>query len=76
MIFDLIKCEIFLVPKVSQEEISDLIKREEITELANTRFAKGEISFQDYIDCLEAAAVDIDDFLLTVENNLSRVGIL
>lgn len=76
MIAELIKCEIFLVPQVSQEEISDLIKREEITQLANTRFAEGEISFQDYIDCLEVAGVCIDDYLLTVENNLSILGVL
>lgn len=76
MILDLIKCEIFLAPQVSQEEISDLIKREEITHLANTRFAKGEISFQDYIDCLEVAGVCIDDYLLTVENNLTTAGVL
>lgn len=76
MISDLIKCEIVLIPQASQEEISDLIKREEITYLANTRFAKGEISFQDYIDCLEVAGVCIDDYLLTVENNLATAGLL
>lgn len=76
MLADLIKCEIVLVPQVSQEEISDLIKREEITYLANARFAKGEISFQDYIDCLEVAEVCIDDYLLTVENNLTIAGVL
>ena len=75
MISDLIKCEIVLVPHVSQEEISNLIKREEITNLANTRFAKGEISFQDYIDCLEVAGVCIDDYLLTIENNLTTAGL-
>ncbi|MDZ7953331.1 hypothetical protein [Nostoc sp. DedQUE09] len=76
MLADLTKCEIILVPQVSQEEISDLIKREEITSLANSRFAKGEISFQDYIDCLEVVGVCIDDYLLTVENNLTIAGVL
>ncbi|MBE8990634.1 hypothetical protein [Nostoc sp. LEGE 12450] len=76
MLADLIKCEIFLVPQASQEEISDLIKREEIAYLANTRFAKGEISFQDYIDCLEVAEVCIDDYLVTIENNLTIMGVL
>jgi hypothetical protein len=76
MISDLIKCEIFLATQASQEEISDLIKREEIAHLANARFTKGEISFQDYIDCLEVAEVCIDDYLLTVENNLTTAGLL
>ncbi|HYX18774.1 MAG TPA: hypothetical protein VE944_31280 [Nostoc sp.] len=74
MILDLIKCEIFLTPQVSQEEISNLIKREEITSLANTRFAKGEISFQDYLDCLEVAGVCIDEYLPIVNANCQLAG--
>jgi hypothetical protein len=74
MLSDLIKCEIFLAPQASQEEISDLIKREEITCLANDRFAKGEISFQDYLDCLEVAGVCIDEYLPVVNENCILLG--
>ncbi|MEH1971115.1 hypothetical protein [Nostoc sp.] len=74
MLTDLIKCEIFLVPQASQEEISDLIKREEITHLANTRFALGEISFQDYLDCLEVAGVCIDEYLPVIDTNCRLAG--
>lgn len=76
MIDELLSVEILLVPHTSSDEISNLIKREEIISLANTRFIEGKISFQDYIDCLEVAGVCIDDYLLTVENNLTTVGIL
>lgn len=76
MIGELLSVEILLVPHTSSDEINNLIKREEITSLANSRFTKGEISFQDYIDCLEVAGVWIDDYLLTVENNLTIAGVL
>lgn len=74
MLTDLIKCEIFLTPQASQEEISNLIKREEVTYLANNRFAKGEISFQDYLDCLEVAGVCIDEYLPVVNANCILLG--
>jgi hypothetical protein len=74
MIADLIKCEILLVPNTSQEEINDLIKREEITYLANTRLANGEISFQDYLDCLEVAGVNIDEYLPVINTSFQIAG--
>lgn len=74
MIIDLVKCEILLVPNTSPEEINDLIKREEICYLAHTRFAKGEISFQDYLDCLEVAGVCIDEYLPVVNENCMLAG--
>jgi hypothetical protein len=74
MINDLIRCEILIVPQTSDEEISDLIKREEITYLANSRLANGEISFQDYLDCLEVAGVNIDEYLPLVDTNCRLAG--
>jgi hypothetical protein len=74
MISDLIKCEILIVPQATNEEISDLIKREEISYLANLRLVNGEISFQDYLDCLEVAGVCIDEYLQTVNTNCQLVG--
>ncbi len=74
MIAQLIKCEIVLVSQTSPEEISDLIKREEITSLANMRFAKGEISFQDYLDCLEVAGVCIDEYLPLIDTSCKLAG--
>jgi hypothetical protein len=74
MLQELIKCEILLVPQASSEEISDLIKREEITYLANLRFTNGEISFQDYLDCLEVAGVCIDEYLPVINTNCRLAG--
>lgn len=74
MLLNLIKCEIFLTPQASQEEINDLIKREEITYLANIRFAKGEIFFSDYLNCLEVAGVCIDEYLPVVNTNCMLAG--
>jgi hypothetical protein len=74
MITDLVKCEILIVPHTSEEEISDLIKREEISYLAHMRLAQGEISFQDYLDCLEVAGVNIDEYLQTINTNCQLAG--
>lgn len=74
MISDLIKCEIFIAPQSSFEELEDLMKREEVTYLASMRLANGEISFQDYLDCLEVAGVCIDEFLSIANNNCFVAG--
>lgn len=74
MIADLIKCEILLVPTASEDEISDLIKREEICYLARTKLVNNQISFQDYLDCLEVAGVNIDEYLPIVNTNCQVAG--
>lgn len=74
MISDLIKCEILLVPTASEDEISDLIKREEICYLARTKLVNNQISFQDYLDCLEVAGVNIDEYLPIVNTNCQVAG--
>ncbi len=74
MIAELIKCEILIVSQTSDEEISDLIKREEITSLASMRLANGEISFQDYLDFLEVAGVCVDEYLPIVNTNCILAG--
>lgn len=55
--------------KISQEEIKNLVKREEVASLALKRFLAAQISFRDYLEILELCKVDIDDYLETVENN-------
>lgn len=74
MIDFLLAPEIILVPQTSQEEISDLIKREELASLALTRFLSQEISWQDYLDCLEVAKIDVDSYLLNVTESFQYVG--
>lgn len=68
--------EILLSENLTPEETAHLIDRLEVTRLANEKFCKGEISFADYLDCLEVAEVDIDDYLIGVEENLQEAGII
>ncbi|HYW21552.1 MAG TPA: hypothetical protein VE956_20065 [Nodularia sp. (in: cyanobacteria)] len=65
---------IILCPSASPEEIEEFVKREEIGHLAMSRFIVGEISFSDYLDCLEVIGTNIDDFLIISNNNCQGVG--
>lgn len=71
---ELLSTVIAVTGNPSSDEIADLIKREEVASLANERLAKGEISFQDYLDCLEVAEINIDQFLLTADSNCQEAG--
>lgn len=71
---DVIGLHIITGSSMSDDEIADLIKREEITALASENFAKGKISFQDFLDCLEVAGVNIDEFRQTANNNAYILG--
>ncbi|NET72922.1 MAG: hypothetical protein F6K62_18915 [Sphaerospermopsis sp. SIO1G2] len=54
--------EIFITPVNScPEEIENLIEREEVASLARRRFLEGLISFDDFMDCLKLAGMNIDD---------------
>ncbi|MEH2244596.1 hypothetical protein [Nostoc sp.] len=56
---------------MSYAESLKLIEQLECAELAQQRFIEGVISFEDYLDILELCEVDIDDYLITVEDNLA-----
>ncbi|PAX60042.1 hypothetical protein [Brunnivagina elsteri] len=66
--------EINLNGFVCLDEANYLIKQQECIGLAQTRFINGEISFADYCDILELCNVNIDQYLVTVENNLQVIG--
>lgn len=74
MIEDLLTVEIYLGTP-TQDEIEYLVKAEEACRLALDKFLAQQISLQDYFDILQLAGVNIDDYLLTLENNLIAVGI-
>lgn len=56
------------------DEIKNLIEREELASLAREKMLSGEISFQDFLDCLELAQIDVDDFLLVNDENAKLMG--
>lgn len=74
MIEAILQPEIILMRPVCNEESIYLIKQLEVAQLATNKFTKGEISFSDFLELMELAEVNIDDYLLTIENNLLEVG--
>ncbi len=74
MLGEIIGIEIPLFPQITDEEIKLRIEQEEAAYLGKIAFIKGKISLEEYLDILEMCEVDIDDFLLTLENNLVIVG--
>lgn len=74
MLDKIIGTEIFVAHFLTDDEIQDLIAREEITSLATEKFIKGVISFSDFLDYLEVAGVSIDNFLVTADENAMALG--
>jgi hypothetical protein len=74
LIDQLLSFDIVLVNHPDNDEINNLIKREEICSLAKTQFIKGEISFQDFLDCLEVAEISIDEYLPILNENCRMDG--
>jgi len=77
MIQEILKTEIIIPAgeKLSQEECDYLVLKEEVATLARGKFAQGLISYEDYLDILETCDINIDDYLVTIENNLHELGI-
>jgi hypothetical protein len=75
MIQNLLSTEILIVGKISDEEAKHLEKQLQASELALQKFLSSEISFSDYLEIMELCGVNIDEYMLQVENNLSIVGI-
>ena len=74
MIQNLLSTEIVIVEKISDKEARQLEKQLQLSELALKRFLSADITFSEYLEIMEMCEVDIDDYLVTVENNLSAIG--
>jgi hypothetical protein len=76
MISQILELEIQIASPMKSEESQYLIKQLETAELAKDKFLKNQISFQDYIDILEVCNIDIDDYLINLEDNLEEQCLL
>jgi hypothetical protein len=76
MLNQILELEIQIASPMETEESQYLIKQLETAELAKDKFLKNQISFQDYIDILEVCNIDIDDYLITLEDNLKEQCLL
>jgi len=69
-----IETEIFITTDLSSDECDDLIKRLDICQEAKRLFMSLEISWEDYLDLIESAGVDMSDFLQTADDNALIMG--
>ncbi|MEH1810885.1 MAG: hypothetical protein V7K26_00090 [Nostoc sp.] len=70
----LLSTQIVIVGKISNEEARHLEDKLQVSELALQRFIANQISFADYLDIMELCDIDIDDYLINVERNISTLG--
>lgn len=71
MFDDIFGVEIIPIQGISTDEINDLIKRHDICAEAKRQLLAFQISWQDYLDLLECAGVNIQEYLnITNENAL------
>lgn len=69
-----IETKILVTTDLSLDECDDLIKRLDICQEAKNLFMSLEISWQDYLDLIESAGVDMSDFLQTADDNALIMG--
>lgn len=59
---------------VTSQEISDLIKRYDICMEAKRQLLSFKISWHDYLDLIECAGVNVDEYLTTANENSLVLG--
>ncbi|MBO1055959.1 MAG: hypothetical protein HEQ27_05285 [Dolichospermum sp. JUN01] len=74
MLDQCIDTHIITVDNLSSDECEDLIKRLDICQEAKRQFMSLQISWQDYLDLIECAGVDISQFLHNADNNALIMG--
>lgn len=76
MIHEITGLQLITTPHVSREELNYLIQQMECAELARIAFVRGELSLSDYCDILQLCNINVDQYLLTVEENLTTAKVL
>lgn len=61
------------IPDHNHSDIAGLVELYDLANQARNAFLSGQISFDDYIMLLEIADIEIDDYLQTVEQNLTTL---
>jgi hypothetical protein len=74
MLDQLLDTHIIVANNLSPDECEDLIKRLDICQEAKRQFMSLQISWQDYLDLIECAGVDISEFLHNADNNAFIMG--
>lgn len=74
MIKNLLSTQIVIVEKISDRDARQLEKQLQLSELALQKFLSSEINFSDYLEMMEMCQIDVDEYLLIVQDNLSAIG--
>lgn len=74
MIEQVLSTEIVIVDRICEEEARHLQKQLETSELALQKFLSNQITFTDYLEILELCGVNIDNYLVNIENSLLEAG--
>ena len=65
-----------LLKNENQQTKLDFLNRYALCESAKESYIQGLISFQDYINTCEAYGIEIDQYLKTLETNLTNLRLL
>ncbi|MGB3641147.1 MAG: hypothetical protein WBA39_26740 [Rivularia sp. (in: cyanobacteria)] len=76
MIDEITGLQLITTPHVCREELNYLIQQMECAELARIAFIGGELSLSDYCDILQLCNINVDQYLLIVEENLTTAKVL
>jgi hypothetical protein len=76
MLKQILATQILTPNAVCINEAAYLIKQYDTAQLALQRFIEGVIDFADYCDILQLCEVNVDDFLINVEQNLEVDGLI
>lgn len=69
-----LETQILVTTDLSPDECDDLIKRLDICQEAKKLLMSLEISWEDYLDLIESAGVNMSDFLQTADDNAFAMG--
>lgn len=76
MLTEIIGVEIPLFPQMTEDEIQLRLEQEEAAYLGKIAYLTGQITLEEYLDILEMCEVNMDGYLLNLEENLSEVGLI
>jgi hypothetical protein len=74
MLEKIIGTEIVVAHRLTKDEADDLVAKEEVASLATKQFIAGEISLSDFLECMELAGVEVDNFLVVADQNAQVLG--
>jgi hypothetical protein len=75
MLEQILTTEIYLPYQICEEEAYSLAERFEACQLAREQFMAGTLDFEAYLEILDMADIDVDEYLGIVEENLLEFGV-